>query len=175
MQIFFGLFHIDRLYLKYSILDLFGSDLFGGCFFERIRTMKIAICGSMQYAEKMMEAAEQLKALGHEGVVPATTHMHIGRSNEESEVIKLKNKVEANAIKEHWKVIQVADAVLVLNYDKHGIVNYIGGNTFLEMGFGYVLEKKIFLLNPIPEMPYYKTELDAMKPIVLNGDLSLLK
>jgi hypothetical protein len=56
--------------------------------------------------------------------------------------------------------------------DKNGIKNYIGGNTFLEMGFAHVLNQKIFLLNPIPEIPFYKTEIEAMRPVVLNGDLA---
>ena len=77
-----------------------------------------------------------------------------------------------DAIREFWNLMQGADAILVANYDKHGIANYIGGNTFLEMGFAHVLNQKIFMLNPIPEMPYYKTEIVAMKPAVVDGDLS---
>ena len=71
--------------------------------------------------------------------------------------------------------MQGADAVFVLNLDKNGIPNYIGGNTFLEIGFAYVLGQKIFLFNPIPDIPLYKTEIEAMKPIILNKDLSLVK
>jgi len=71
--------------------------------------------------------------------------------------------------------MQGADAVVVLNLDKHGIANYIGGNTFLEIGFAHVLNQKIFLLNPIPDIQFYKTEIEAMKPVILNGDLSLIK
>ena len=43
--------------------------------------------------------------------------------------------------------MQGADAVLVLNYDKKGIKNYIGGNTLMEIGFAHVLNQKIFLLK----------------------------
>jgi len=68
--------------------------------------------------------------------------------------------------------MQDADALLVANFDKHGIKNYIGGNAFLEMGFAHVLNQKIYLLNPIPRMPYYETEIVAMRPMVINGDLS---
>ena len=70
--------------------------------------------------------------------------------------------------------IEKCDAILVLNYDKKGIVNYIGGNTFLEIGLAFWLGKKIFLLHPIPEMDY-KAEMHAMQPVVLQGDLSLLQ
>jgi hypothetical protein len=34
--------------------------------------------------------------------------------------------------------------------------------------------KKIFLLNPSPQMAY-SDEIVAMKPIVINGDLSKIK
>jgi predicted RNA-binding protein with PUA domain len=61
-----------------------------------------------------------------------------------------------------------------VNIDKGGFSNYIGGNAFLEMGFAHILNKKIFLLNEIPEM-IYTDEILAMQPIVLNGDLSKIK
>jgi hypothetical protein len=35
-----------------------------------------------------------------------------------------------------------------------------------------VLGQKIYLLNPIPDMPFYGSEIIAMKPTVLHGDLS---
>lgn len=38
------------------------------------------------------------------------------------------------------------------------------------MGFAHVLGKKIYLLNPIPEMEY-TSEILFMEPAVLNGDL----
>jgi predicted RNA-binding protein with PUA domain len=63
------------------------------------------------------------------------------------------------------------DAILILNLEKNNIKGYIGGNTFLEMGFAHVLNKKIFLLNEIPEMGY-KDEIVAMKPVILEGDLN---
>ena len=71
--------------------------------------------------------------------------------------------------------MQGADAVLVLNYDKNGIKNYIGANTFMEMGFAHILNQKIFVLNPLPEFEFYRTEIEAMRPIILNGDLSKIK
>ncbi|MBT4597707.1 hypothetical protein HOC76_01665, partial [bacterium] len=54
------------------------------------------------------------------------------------------------------------------------IDSYIGGNTFLEMGFAHVLGKKIFLLNGIPDISY-KAEIIAMQPKCLKGDLGLMK
>lgn len=75
------------------------------------------------------------------------------------------------SIRAYWKIIRESDAVLVANFDKKGIKNYIGGNTFLEMGFAHVLGKKIFLLNGIPKM-IYTDEIKAMQPAVINGNFS---
>lgn len=85
-----------------------------------------------------------------------------------------KVKIENDYIKYHYNEIVNSDAVLVLNFDKNEIKNYIGGNTLIEMGNAYVLDKKIFLLNPIPEINY-KDEIVAMQPIILNGDLEKIK
>ena len=65
-----------------------------------------------------------------------------------------------------------------MNSDRHGIKNYIGGNTFAELIVGFHLDKKIFLLNPIPtdeKLSYINDELEAVKPIILNGNLDMVK
>lgn len=134
--------------------------------------MKIGVVGSMQYTEQMLEVRDALHALGHEAFVTDLHAPFIGKSDEEKEVIKIDQKNNMDAIREFWNKMQGADAIIVVNLEKHHIPNYIGGNTFLEMGFAHVLNQKIFLLNPIPDMPYYKTEIEAMRPIILNGDLS---
>lgn len=137
--------------------------------------MKIGICSSMQFTEKMVEVRDQLRQLGHKAFITNLHTAFIGKSDEEKEKIKIEQKNNQDAIREMWNLMQEADAILVLNLDKHGVKNYIGGNTFLEMGFAHVLNQKIFLYNPIPDMPYYKTEIVAMKPIIINTDLSLIK
>lgn len=134
--------------------------------------MKVCIAGSMQFTDEMIKVGKELEALGHTVHVSSFKDNYAGKSAEEIEKLKLIDKYEHDAIREFWKPMQDADALLVLNYDKHGITNYIGGNAFLEMGFAHVLHQKIFLLNPIPDMPYYGTEIIAMKPTVINGDLT---
>lgn len=79
-------------------------------------------------------------------------------------------KREFDAIKVHFNKIKEADAILVCNYDKNGIQNYIGANTFLEMGFAHCLGKKIYLVSPLPDMPYTNDELAAFDVEVI-GDL----
>lgn len=134
--------------------------------------MKIGIIGSMQYTEKMLEVRDALNKLGHQAFVTDLHKALVGKTDEEKEQIKLHQKYNMDAIREFWRAMQEADAVLCLNLDKNGIKNYIGGNTLMEIGFAHVLNQKIFLLNPVPEIPYYKTEIEAVKPIIINGDFN---
>jgi hypothetical protein len=137
--------------------------------------MRIGVIGSMQFTERMIEARDALRALGHDAFLTNLAAPFIGKTDEEKEAIKIAQKNDEDAIREFWRLMQGADAVLVLNLEKHGIPHYIGGNTFLEIGFAHVLDQKIFLWNPVPDIRYYKTEIEAMKPVVLNGDLSLVR
>lgn len=137
--------------------------------------MKIGVAGSMQFTERMMGLCRQLESMGHRAFMSKFGPHFVGKTDQEKEKIKLDQKYNHDAIREFWKPMQTADALLVANYDKQGIKNYIGGNAFLEMGFAHVLGQKIYLLNPIPKMPHYETEIIAMRPVVLNGDLSKIK
>lgn len=137
--------------------------------------MKIGVVGSMQYTEKMIELRDKLIELGHDAFVTNLATPFVGKTDEEKEQIKLHQKNDMDAIREFWNLMQGADAILVANFDKHGIKNYIGGNTFLEIGFAHVLNQEIFMINPIPKMPYYETEIIAMRPIVIDGDLERIR
>lgn len=68
------------------------------------------------------------------------------------------------------KIIEEHDAVLVLNYEKNGVSNYIGGATFLEMYDAFRLGKKIYLYNDIPSGILYD-EILGFSPIILEGDV----
>jgi len=128
----------------------------------------------MQNSEKIIEVCNDLEKMGHFAFASKFAPSMVGKSDEEKEEMKLNQKYNMNAIREFWKAMQGADAVLVLNLDKNGMENYIGGNTFLEMGFAHVLNQKIFLYNPIPKNPFYQTEIIAMNPIIIDGDLALI-
>jgi len=137
--------------------------------------MKIAVIGSMQFTERMVGICDQLRRLGHEPILTKFADSHVGKSAEEKRKLTIFQKNNNDAIREMWEKMQGADAVLVVNLDKDGIKNYIGGNTLMEIGFAHVLGQKIFLLNPIPEIVYYRTEIEAVKPIIINGDLTKIK
>ena len=137
--------------------------------------MKIGIIGSMHFSEKMLEVAEGLKKLGHEVLLSNFVNSFPGKNDDEKEVIKLNQKFEEDAMRRDWNTMKDADVLLVINLERHGIPNYIGGNTLFELAAGYFSGKKIFFYNPIPEIPYYKTELEAVKPVIIEGDLSKIE
>ncbi len=126
----------------------------------------------MQFHKEMIETKAKLEAAGHSVVIPSGAYdMEHNESFMTTDEEKINVKIEHNFIREHFQYIQDSEAILVLNYDKNGIPGYIGGNTFLEMGVAFWLGKKIYLLNPIPKMDYL-TEMHAIQPTIINGDLA---
>jgi hypothetical protein len=134
--------------------------------------MRIGVVGSMHYTEALIGARDALLKLGHEAYLTTLADPFVGKTDDEKERIKIHQKNHNDAIREFWNLMQGGDAILVMNFDRHGIKNYIGGNMLMEIGFAHVLNQKIFLYNPIPEIPYYRSEIEAVQPIVINGDLS---
>ena len=134
--------------------------------------MTITICGSMQFHEEMLAYEKKLEGAGHTVFVPKGAYdITKNESYKDTDEEKILVKVEHDVIRDHFNFIRQSDVIMVLNFDKKGVSGYIGGNTFLEMGLAFCLEKKIFLLNPVPRMDYL-TEMHAFQPIVLDGDLS---
>jgi len=126
----------------------------------------------MTASKKMVEAKKQLQKLGHEVIVPDFTHQYAKfRNSNKIHTESAKNKIEHDLIRKYFKKIKAGDAILIINIEKNGIKDYIGGNAFLEMGFAFILNKPIYLLNKIPNMGY-KDEIKAMAPIILYGNLS---
>ena len=102
--------------------------------------MKIGIVGSMQFTEKMIEIRDKLNELGHNAFVTTLAGPFIGKTEKEIEKIKTYQKENLDAIREFWKLMQDAEALLVINLEKNGVENYIGGNTLMEIGFAHVLQ-----------------------------------
>lgn len=140
--------------------------------------MKIIICGSVKFADKLVEIYRELEKLGHEPIMHKEMFdIADGTARELIDGIEMNHseiKKKHNFIKAWYDLIVGGDAILVCNFDKNGIKNYVGGNTLMEIGFAHVNDKKIFLLNPIPDVSY-ADEIKAMVDKVINGDLSKIK
>lgn len=132
----------------------------------------------MAFAEEMINAKRELENKGHVVIVPEFAEVYVTdpkwrrKAERAGTMIGAQRKIDHDLIRKHYNEIKDSDAILVINKNKNGVKNYIGGNTFLEMGFAYVLGKKVFVLNPLPkELKLIYQELVAMQPTVLNGKM----
>ena len=143
--------------------------------------MNMTLCGSISLYDEMLDTKKRLEDLGHtvqlppseirdrNGVMISVQEYYARRkatSDGEGWIWDRKTQ----AMTDHFNKVRWADAILVVNEEKNAVAGYIGGNTLLEMGIAFFLEKPIFLLRDIPELPY-KEEIIGMKPIVIHGEL----
>jgi len=87
--------------------------------------MKITICGSLEFAERMGEARDLLEKNGHTVLMPATAERILKGEFSSEQIKKEKETGEIaertknyDAIRVHHSKIKESDAVLILNYDK---------------------------------------------------------
>jgi hypothetical protein len=135
--------------------------------------MTITICGSMKFHDDMVRIQAELGQAGHTVFMPIKAKGVDYWEKDGSKRIAAKKGLDL--IGEHMRKIGKSDAILVVNMDKNEVKNYIGANTFIEIGYAHFIKKKIFLLNSIPDLPYIFEELTSTEPIVINGDLKKIK
>lgn len=119
----------------------------------------------------MFEVEAQLKNRGFNVLLPNVNETgNYDEMMDESEKYSFKNRM----IIDHLNKIRQGDAILIINEKLKEIDNYIGANSFLEMGFAFSLNKKIFFLNNLPDQSN-SVEIGGMLPTCLGGNLDLLK
>jgi hypothetical protein len=136
--------------------------------------MRIFLCTSKHNYDKVGSIKAKLEEAGHEVTLPNSYEAPMKEEEEEEMRAageKMHREWKAVMIREQEKKVAGNDSILVLNFEKQGQPNYIGGATFLEIFKAFELGKKIFLFNPIPEGVLHD-ELIAMNPMVINGDLT---
>ena len=142
--------------------------------------MKIALCGSMISYQRMEEIKDKLEEIGHMVTMPKFSDIELkrlseGETLEDLEGESAQSKIENDFIRYFYGKIGEAEGVLVINIPQKGIDGYVGGNTFLEMGFAHVLNKQLWTLYDFSKDLTYSDEIIAMQPVVLDGDLSLIR
>ena len=133
--------------------------------------MKILIICSKAFYDRIADIKIDLESAGHSIELPncynaPETEAKFRGTSEHS-------KFKAEMFRRSEETISKMDAVLVLNFDKNGQKNYIGGATFLEMYDAFRLGKKIYLYNDIPE-GMLNDEIIGFSPVILNGNLNLI-
>ncbi|MCX6809748.1 MAG: hypothetical protein NTZ65_03320 [Candidatus Berkelbacteria bacterium] len=146
--------------------------------------MKIVIVGSVELADKLIAASDELEKMGYKTDLSHTVNrIKNGEftveqfrkwKQEKGGDFSFRKESKVDYIKRYYNLISESDGILVMNCDKKGIKNYIGGNALMELGFAYVLDKPIYLFHDIPEMSY-SDEIKSVKPIIINEDLSKIK
>lgn len=148
---------------------------------KRAKKKTIVICSSASFYKQVIEVRDILKKLGFKVLVPLTAGKMERSGDFKVETYKTwfsdSNAYDRKRFltKHHFNKVAKGDAVLVLNYEKNGKSGYIGGAVLMEMGLALHLGKKAYILHPIDESVSYKEEILGMLPVILNGDLELIK
>jgi hypothetical protein len=140
--------------------------------------MKLLIVCSKQFYSRIDEIKKGLEERGIDVLLP-NTYTNPGLEQEMwNQGEEAHREFKSRMFKMSEDKIKNSDGVLVLNFDKEkdGILykNYIGGATFLEMYDAFRMNKKIFMYNGIPDGMLYD-EIDGFNPILINGNLDLIK
>ncbi len=134
--------------------------------------MKICICCSLKFGNEVCKIAERLEKMGHEVLLPNGV---INRLIEQDDFDPVQAKIDTDSNHKHVDKIRKADAILVCNYSKNDIENYIGANSFAEMFVAYYFNKPIYTLFPLPDMPYINDEIHSFGVKVLDGEVDGIK
>lgn len=140
----------------------------------------ITICSSASFYKQAVDIEAQLTERGYHVLLPITAVRM--KASGDFEVSHVKTwyadandyHKKAALMRGHFEKVARGDAILVLNYEKHAVQNYIGGNVLMEMSLAFWLKKPIFILNEYPKGSAFEEEIKGMEPILLHGDLAAL-
>jgi hypothetical protein len=137
----------------------------------------ITICSSANFYREVVAIKHELEAMGYTVLIPKTA-LKMEASNN-FDVAQYKTwfgnandyPKKAALMRAHFEEVAKGDAVLVVNNEKHGTRNYIGGNVLMEMAVAFYLQKPIYLLNDIPANSAFEEEIIGLGSVPLCGDL----
>jgi hypothetical protein len=135
--------------------------------------MKVFVCSSKYFYGRVAPIKKELEKMGHAITLPNSYDNPFLEEEIKKITPQEHSKWKAGMLRLQIKKIIDNDAILVLNFDKNGLKNYIGGATFLEMFKAWELGKKIFLYNDLPS-GNLSDEINAFDPVIINGNLSLV-
>lgn len=133
--------------------------------------MKIFLICSKKFYDIIPQIKDELELSGHEVTLPNCFDDPATEGRYRNIGIEEHAKWKSGMIRQSETVINDIDAVLVVNMEKNGVPNYIGGATFLEMYDAFRLNKKIFLYNGIPD-GILTDEIIGFSPVIIDGDLN---
>jgi diphthamide synthase subunit DPH2 len=136
--------------------------------------MKILIVCSKHFYNYIEKVKSFLEGRGHEVSLPNSYNEPF--AEERFRTMSAEDHIEWKSMMMRMDEsnIEPQDAILVLNFEKNGIPNYVGGATFLEIYVAWKMRKKIFFYNPLPNCSF-TDELRGINPILINGNLEMIR
>jgi hypothetical protein len=125
--------------------------------------MKIFIVASKKYSDQLPTIKFNLQKRKHSVILPT---FDLGKTT-----VTNQKKI---FLEKDFKKIEECNAILVCNFEKNTINNYIGTTTIVYMGIAYYLNKKIYLLYDLPNTNNLE-EVFSFSPICLKGDLTKIE
>ena len=136
--------------------------------------MKIFIACSKYFYDRIIPIKNFLESRGHKVSLPNSFDEPFAEERFRNMSKKEHVEWKSTIMKKDEENINPNDAVLVLNFEKRGIPNYIGGATFLEVYTAWKMDKKIFFYNSLPNCSF-TDELIGINPVIINGDLEEIR
>lgn len=140
----------------------------------------ITICSSANFYKQAVDIQGELQGQGLTVIVPVTAEKMKETGDYDADHYRTwfadpgDYHKKSALIRGHFDKVAEADAILVLNYEKRGVDNYIGGNVLMEMALAFYLKKPIYVMNEIPKTSAFLEEIIGMQPIVMHGQLEKL-
>ena len=141
----------------------------------------ITICSSASFYKQVVEVQQELEGLGFSALVPDSATMM--KESNDFDVSHYKTwfgnandyRKKTALIRAHFDKVAQADAILIINAEKHGKPGYIGGNVLMEMAIAFHADIPIYIYNPAdPESPFTE-EIIGLRSIVIDGDLTKIR
>lgn len=137
----------------------------------------VTICSSANFYKQAVETQEKLEQMGYKAIIPATARKM--KASGDFDVSHYKTwfgdandyHKKKSLMRGHFDEVSNGDIVLVLNYEKHGQANYIGGNVLMEMALAFYQDKPIFIINDIPAQSPFLEEIIGLGAVPLRGKL----
>jgi hypothetical protein len=143
-------------------------------------TPTVTICSSANFYQQAVDIQAAIENRGFACIIPQTAEKM--KASGDFDVSHYKTwfgdakdyPKKATLMRDHFNEVYKGDVALVLNFEKHGEANYIGGNVLMEMALAFYFNKPIFIYNEIPERSKFLEEILGMQPTVLHGQLDAL-
>lgn len=138
----------------------------------------IALCSSVSFYRQMVGVKHELQQLGWSVLMPKLAELM--EESGDFEFLSYQEQFDATAPQRKGELMRAgfanvasAECTLVLNYEKHGQVGYIGPNVLMEMAVAYHLGKPLYCLFDLPEQSPFSDELHGMQPTIIRQFSSL--